>query len=92
MKGHLASKGINVAENCIGHSLKRVDPAYHIHRATMTYFRTNPTPYYASYFGHKVHVDQMDHDLIVVAIKDSSLSKQLQLDANLTLDSAMKCV
>ena len=34
----------------------------------------------------------MDHDLIVVAIKDSSLSKQLQLDANLTLDSAMKCV
>ena len=35
-----------------------VDPAYHIHRATMTYFRTNPTPYYASYFGHKVHVDQ----------------------------------
>ena len=34
----------------------------------------------------------MVHDRIVVGIKDSSLSEQLQLDANLTLDSAMKRV
>ena len=36
--------------------------------------------------------DQMVRDRIVVGIKDSSLSEQLQLNANLTLDSAMKRV
>ena len=36
--------------------------------------------------------DQMVRDRTVMGIKDSSLSEQLQLDANLTLDSAMKCV
>ncbi len=54
MKGLLSSKGIIVAENRIGKSLKRVDPSNHTHRASVTYFRTNPTPYTASYFGHKV--------------------------------------
>ena len=34
--------------------------------------------------------DQMVRDRIVVGIKDSSLSEQLQRDANLTLDSALK--
>ena len=58
MKGLLASKGIHVSENRIGKSLKRVDPSNHIYRATLTHFQTNPMPYSASYFGHKIHVDQ----------------------------------
>lgn len=43
MKGLLTSKGIVVAENRLGKSLKRVDPSNHIRRATLTYFRTNPS-------------------------------------------------
>ena len=58
MKGHLSSIEIVVAENRIGMSLKRVDPNHHVHRATLTYFQTNPTPYSAAYFGEKIHIDQ----------------------------------
>lgn len=58
MKGYLSSKGIIVAENRVGKSLKRVDPENHVYRATVTHFQINPTPCTASYFGHKIHIDQ----------------------------------
>ncbi len=58
MKGYLVTKGVRVGENRIGKSLKRVDPCNHLHRVTLTYFRTNPTPYTAAYFGEKLHIDQ----------------------------------
>lgn len=35
-----------------------VSPAYLQHRRTNTYRQINPTPYYAEYFGHKLHLDQ----------------------------------
>lgn len=58
MKGHLASKGLNVGESRIGESIRRVDPGNHFNRSTLTHFQTNPLPYSALYFGHKLHIDQ----------------------------------
>lgn len=58
MKGYLVTKGIYVAENRIGKSLRRVDPSNHVNRATRTHFQINPTPYTALYFGNKIHIDQ----------------------------------
>lgn len=58
MKGYLASKGIYVAENRVGKSLRCMDPNNHILRTTLTHYQTNPRPYSASYFGHKIHIDQ----------------------------------
>ena len=35
-----------------------VSPAYVERRHTTTYHQINPTPYYAEYYGHKLHIDQ----------------------------------
>ncbi len=35
-----------------------VDPTNHVNRSTLTYFQTNPSPYSAKHFGHKIHIDQ----------------------------------
>lgn len=36
----------------------RVAPVYLQHRRRCTYRQFNPTPYYAEYHGHKLHLDQ----------------------------------
>ena len=59
MTGHLRhSYGLKVGVNRVGQSLKRVNPRYHRERQIPTFRHLNPIPYYAEYFGHKLHLDQ----------------------------------
>ncbi|XP_070567389.1 uncharacterized protein [Ptychodera flava] len=58
MKGYLTSKGIHVGRRRLAESMKRSAPDYHEHRRNDFVRRTNPIPYYASYHGNKLHVDQ----------------------------------
>lgn len=58
LKGLLHARGITVGERRIGSSLKRCAPAYNEARRRYVQFHVNPVPYYAQYFGHKVHLDQ----------------------------------
>ena len=58
MKGYLDSKGINVTEHKIASSLERVSPESHERRRHNIVDKTNPIPYEAHYFGHKIHLDQ----------------------------------
>ena len=58
MCGLLAADGIRVSGTRVGHSLKRVAPAFHQSRQRHTARLFNPVPYHADYFGHKLHIDQ----------------------------------
>lgn len=57
IKGLLDSKGVFLSKK-IAKSLERVDPEAYDERRHNTLDRTNPVPYYASGFGHKLHLDQ----------------------------------
>jgi hypothetical protein len=56
--GYLRSRSLNVGERRIGRSLAKVVPEYHNQRKNRAEQQTNPVPYSAEYFGHKLHVDQ----------------------------------
>ena len=58
MKGFLATKGIRVGQRQIAAVMPYYNPAYHRRRQANTAKLLNPIPSYASYFGHKLHVDQ----------------------------------
>ena len=58
MTGLLTSQGLNVSQERVRRSLCRVNPVYHSFRASRTERHTNPIPYNADYFGHKLHIDQ----------------------------------
>ena len=60
LTGLLRSDGIIVGEQRVRGAMRRVTPAYIEHRRRNTYLQINPTPYYAQYFGHKLHIDQND--------------------------------
>ena len=54
----LSHSGVSVAEERVGASLARVAPDHHQYRQNRTQLQTNPVPYSADYFGHKLHIDQ----------------------------------
>ena len=54
----MSAKGIKAGVNQVGEALKEVNPTYHQRRVTRTEVELNPIPYYAEYFGHKLHMDQ----------------------------------
>ncbi len=54
----LRSQGISVGEKQVGHALAEVQPQYHHRRVHQMESETNPHPYCAEYFGHKIHIDQ----------------------------------
>ena len=58
MKGLLYFMGVRASEMRVGESLSRVNPGHHDARRTATARQTNPVPYHADYFGHKLHIDQ----------------------------------
>ena len=58
MKGLLASQGIRAGQRQIAAVMPYANPTYHYQRQTDTAPRLNPIPYHASYFGHKLHIDQ----------------------------------
>ena len=49
---------MNIGVNRIGNALARVSPHYQQRRRCNTARATNPIPYRADYFGHKLHMDQ----------------------------------
>ena len=57
LKGLLDSKGVHISEGKVAESLQRVDPGYQCRQQSLV-DRTNPAAYYASAFGHKLHLDQ----------------------------------
>ena len=58
LTGLLRSEGMVVGEQRVRESTRRVTPAYMEHRRQHSYRQLNPTPYYAEYYGHKLHMDQ----------------------------------
>jgi len=59
MAGHLRhTRGIRIGVNRVAASLKRVSGNYHRQRQVSTARLLNPIPYFAQYFGHKIHLDQ----------------------------------
>lgn len=58
LKGYLQSRGITIGEHKLSTSLQRVAPDAYRNRTHCTTDRTNPRPYFARYFGHKLHLDQ----------------------------------
>ena len=58
MSGLLSSQGIHVSQQRITESLCNVSLGYQDARRTATACQTNPAPYHADYFGHKIHIDQ----------------------------------
>lgn len=59
MSGYLRhSRNIKVGVNRVGRLLKDVNPHYHNERISRAQHHFNPLPYYAEYFGHKLHLDQ----------------------------------
>ena len=54
----MASCGITAGDKRIGKALSIVSPLYQVQRNTNTARQTNPYPYHADYFGHKLHMDQ----------------------------------
>ena len=58
IKGYLESKLISVGESKVSKSLQRVAPNHYASRRSRTTHRTNPRPYFARCFGHKLHLDQ----------------------------------
>lgn len=59
MTGYIRQKhNISIGQNRIGRSLATVNPTHHQRRRQNTARQTNPIPYRADYFGHKLHIDQ----------------------------------
>ena len=58
MTGLLSSQGVRCAQSCVGESLRRIDPQSHSSRQKGTECLTNPLPYHAEHFGHKLHIDR----------------------------------
>ena len=64
MVGVLASQGIRAGMQRVGQSLARVHPVYHERRTTRTERQINPIPYSSKYFGHEVHIDQNEKNVL----------------------------
>lgn len=58
MKGYLRSKGIRAGQRQIAEVLPSVCLLYHQQRLNRAEQQINPIPYTASYFRHKLHIDQ----------------------------------
>ena len=59
MKGYIRQKyKVNISQRRISTALQMAAPQYHQCRQTNTARLTNPIPYKADYFGHKLHIDQ----------------------------------
>ena len=58
LRGYLISKGFHISVGRIARAMQTVAPSQYESRRWMTIDKTNPIPYEARYFGHKLHCDQ----------------------------------
>lgn len=58
LTGLLRSRGQRIGERATSAALQRINPNYHLQRQRGTERLRNPTPYFAEYAGHKLHMDQ----------------------------------
>lgn len=74
LQGFLKSRGCFVGERRIGAALNRVCPVYAAARRCRAAVQTNPLPYRADYFGHRLHLDQNEklvmYGVVHVAARD----------------------
>ena len=88
MTGHLRhSQGLRVGVNRVGQSLKRVNPQYHRERQTSTSRHFDPVPYYAEYFGHKLHLDQNEKLIVTEVIAVDGYSSFITAKSVMALKS-----
>ena len=52
------STGLRLGAHSVGRALKRVNPKQHRERQTSITRHLSPVPYFAEYFGNKLHLDQ----------------------------------
>ncbi|XP_067098565.1 uncharacterized protein [Osmerus mordax] len=57
LTGYLAAKGVHAAERRVGSILENLCQPYNAERYNGAR-NLNPSPYYAKYMGHKLHIDQ----------------------------------
>ena len=83
MTGYVRSKGLGLRGNQVSKSLRRVNPVNHSRRREDTVRRQNPVPYYAPYFGNKLHCDQNEklamYGCTFFAMSDGCSSKIVKL-------------
>ena len=83
MTGYVRSKGLGLSGNQVSKSLRRVNPVNHSRRREDTVRRQNPVPYYAPYFGNKLHCDQNEklamYGCTFFAMSDGCSSKIVKL-------------
>ena len=60
LQGLFRSYGIQVSQRRIASSLRRFAPFQYQERRQDTYRLLNPVPYPASYYGEKLHLDQIE--------------------------------
>ena len=58
MQGLLAATGVRASHRRVAKTLRTVAPGYHHAKRACTARQTNPAPYSAEYYGHKLHLDQ----------------------------------
>ena len=58
LSGLLRSRGIVIREQRIQRAIVQTTPVYVAQRQQHTYRLLNTVPYYAEYFGHKIHFNQ----------------------------------
>ena len=64
LTGLLASRGVKAGERRVGESLRYVSPVYCQARTNSVARMTNPASYRAIYFGHKLHIDQNEKNVM----------------------------
>ena len=83
MTGCVCSKGLGLSGNQVSKLLRRVNPVSHSRRREDMVRRQNPVPYYAQYFGNKLHCDQNEklamYGCTFFAISDGCSSKIVRL-------------
>ena len=72
VKGYMASCGMTAGDKCIGRALSVVSPMYQVQRNSNTARQTNPFPYHADYFGHKLHMDHNEKLTIMYGLTEVS--------------------
>jgi len=83
MSDYIRSKGLSLSGSQVSKSLKRVNPVNHSRRKEDTVRRQSPVPYFAPYYGNKLHCDQNEklvmYGCTFFAMSDGCSSKIVKL-------------